>query len=175
MGPVAGLKSVNNTITLNEAEQKLAHYLAKARYAANRDQSVVDRKVGPQSCEATDLEGIAAEIAFARIMNVYPDLDVGHRPDFDVSIPVGNSFITIDVKATKYPHGKLLAVPGKVTKPPRAYALVVGEMPRYRLAGFLPASARLRESTLTDLGHGPTHAVPQSRLVPWHVLLNLLS
>ena len=62
-------------VTLNDAEQRLARYLARQRYESNRNQGVTNNRVGPQSDEVTDLEGIAAEIAFCKLFNVYPDLE----------------------------------------------------------------------------------------------------
>ncbi len=148
------------TYTLNKAEQKLARYLAAERHAMNRRAGAGNRRVGPQSDEQTDLEGIAAEIAFCRVMNVYPDTSLDGRPAYDAQIGLRR----VDVKATTYQNGKLIAVPWKAENPPDAYALVVGTFPEYRVAGWLPADRLLVHERLTDLGHGPTYAAEQSEL-----------
>lgn len=149
------------TIILNTAEQKLAKYLAKARYERAREANRVNAKVGPQSDDVTDLEGIAAEIAFCKMMNVYPDTEVGHTPDHDAtSVQLGGT----DVKSTKYKNGKLLARPCKKGKEPDTYALMIGTFPEYRFAGWVPASDLICDDKVTDLGHGPTYALSQSDL-----------
>jgi hypothetical protein len=155
---------IGTKIVLNEAEQRLAKFLAKSRYMKNRQSNTKDGKVGPQDCETTDLEGIAAEIAFCKMVNVYPDLQLDERPEHDATLPCGT---TVDVKATKYKNGKLLAVPGKVDKSDGldTYSLVVGEFPGpYEFKGFCKREELLRQERLTNLGYGPTYAAEQKEL-----------
>lgn len=163
------------TITLNPTEQRLADYMARARYAVNREQGAVDRKIGPQSTEQTDLQGIAAEIAFARLMNVYPDTSLDSRPDHDVLVPTPLGSLRVDVKCTRYPQGKLLAVLGKASKRPDAYVLMIGESPDFMFAGVAWADDLLREDRVTDLGHGPTYAMSQGDLMGWMEWLRVVS
>jgi hypothetical protein len=122
-------------VVLNVAEQKLARFVAKQRYESARKQGVHDGKMGPQSNEDTDLEGIGAEIAYCKVNNVYPDLDVSDRKVFPVEDAVTRQGATVDVKSTKYQNGHLLAVMGKVDKKCDVYALVIGTFPSYRIAG----------------------------------------
>ena len=148
---------------MNEAEQRLAQYLAKRRHDAARMDGIPDMKMGPQSAYDTDLEGIAAEIAFCRIMNVYPDTDivVGTRP---ISDAYTTSMGSVDVKATKYRNGRLLATTKKYAKHPDSYALMVGEFPRYKFVGWVPAEELLMERNIRDLGHGEGYVLDQSML-----------
>jgi len=148
--------------TLNEAEQKLARYLAKRRYEANRESGTPNKKVGPQSDEDTDLNGIGAEIAFCKMLNVYPDTDLNTRPIADALTKDG---ISCDVKCTKYQNGHLLAVDWKKDMSPDAYVLMVGEFPSYRCAGWIAAND-LFALPQKDMGYGPTYAAPQSELRP---------
>lgn len=148
-------------IELSETERKLATFIAKARYTNNRTTGVIDRKIGPQDNEATDLEGIGSEIAFCKLHNVYPDLEIDHRPDHDALLRTGQR---VDVKGTKYNNGHLLAIRGKTNKPPDVYALMVGQFPKYRFAGFIPAEELLQEVRLKDFGYGLTFAAGQDDL-----------
>jgi hypothetical protein len=150
-------------VTLNDAEQRLAKYLAKRRHDAARMDGIPDMKMGPQSAYDTDLEGIAAEIAFCKIMNVYPDTDivVGNRP---ISDAYTTGMGSVDVKATKYRNGRLLATTKKYAKHPDSYALMVGEFPSYRFVGWVPAGELLMERNIKDLGHGEGYALDQSML-----------
>ena len=167
-GTTAGSRSsVRSTrmadVILNEAEQRLAQYLAKRRHDAARMDGIPDMKMGPQSAYDTDLEGIAAEIAFCKIMNVYPDTDivVGTRP---ISDAYTTSMGSVDVKATKYKNGRLLATTKKQANHPDSYALMVGEFPRYKFVGWVPAEELLMKKNIRDLGHGEGYALDQSML-----------
>lgn len=155
---------IGDSVLLNDAEQRLAKYLANARYMKNRQTSTKDMKVGPQTCQDTDLEGIAAEIAFCKIANVYPDLQLEERPSYDAIFSDG---MTVDVKATKYKSGRLLAVTGKINKSEGldAYSLMVGQFPGpYEFRGFMKREDLLQPGRITDLGHGPTYAARQEDL-----------
>lgn len=147
-------------IHLNEAEQRLAQYLAKSRYLKSRQMGLTDAKIGPQDNWATDLEGIGAELAFCKSHNIYPSMDVGDLPDADAVLRDGR---TVDVKATKYEHGHLLAVRWKGMNVD-LFVLMVGEFPTYRCAGFMPSTELLQEKRLRDFGHGPTYAAAQNEL-----------
>lgn len=166
-------------IELGPFEQDTARRLAAGRYGANRRGGTADRKIGPQSAEQTDLEGVGAEMAFCKWAGLWPDLEVGHRPDHDCVVrltppEVPGRVVRVDVKATRREAGRLLAARWKRGKPPDAYVLMVGTFPRYRVAGFAPAPELLRDENLTDLGHGPTYALPQARLLSWLGLLDIL-
>ena len=148
------------TITLNEAEQRLAKFIALGRINAARSNHVTDCKMGHQSGEQTDLDGIAAEIAFCKIHNVYPDLNIIERPAADCILHNGAA---IDVKTTRYASGRLLAVRWK--KPNvDMFALMIGEFPSYRYAGSMTASELLKDERLRDFGHGLGYAADQSEL-----------
>jgi len=146
---------------LNEAEKKLATFLAKERYRKNRERGVDDLKIGGQSCEFTDLQGIGAEIAFCKVHNIYPDMSLDDYPDEDALMKDGR---LADVKCTKYENGHLLCVTWKKNRNVDIYVLVVGEFPRYRIAGFKCAGELFDDSNIKDFGYGPSYAVSQSEL-----------
>jgi hypothetical protein len=51
-------------VILNREEQALCRFIAKRRYETARGAGVTNSKKGDQSNEATDLEGVAAELVF---------------------------------------------------------------------------------------------------------------
>jgi hypothetical protein len=61
----------SNKIKLTESEVRICQWLAKQRHSSNRSGGVVDGKIGPQSCEETDLEGICGEFAFCKALNLF--------------------------------------------------------------------------------------------------------
>lgn len=152
-------------ITLSKAEQKLAIFLARARHQNARSNGVVDRKIGPQDCETTDLNGIGGEIAFCKMANLYPDLEIADPSELsdrpDCTLDDGR---TIDIKTTKYKNGKLLATLKKDAFRCDLYALMIGEMPTYRYVGMATAGELFREENIEDLGHGKSYALPQGKL-----------
>lgn len=151
-------------IVLNEGECRVAKVLAKLRYEANRNGGVYNQKIGAQSDEFTDLEGIAGELAFCKMLNIFPDMSIEPRAgSVDCILPSG---VTIDVKTTKYPSGKLTATMKKKVGDVDIYALMVGEFPSYRYAGYARASDLINESCVGTLGHGPTYILGQGKLIP---------
>ena len=150
-------------IELNEVEQRLATYVAKLRYLGARENGRPNMKIGGQSNELTDLEGIGAEIAFCKLANVYPDLNVKHLRDEDCYTHNGYA---IDVKSTTYENGRLLAVRWKKPDNIDFYALMVGKFPKYRLSGFMRAEDLLKPERLKDFGHGLGYAADQDQLIP---------
>ena len=152
-------------ITLNTAEQRLAKFVAKERHRHARQNGVTNRRMGPQSDEQTDLEGIAAEIAFARFANVYPDIDVDRDeyPPYDATLHDGR---LVDVKATTYPTGRLIVAPWKDVDAVDAYVLVIGHFPSYRIAGAMEGYRLMRSHRMKDLGHGKVFVATQDELKP---------
>jgi hypothetical protein len=156
-------------VRLTPAEQRIVRFIARERSDANRRERVADGRIGPQSSEATDLIGFAAELAFCRLFNCYPDLDTRTRSG---SVDCTRFGQAIDVKGTTYPNGRLLAVPKKGVLEADVYALILVDWAYgdeaseivCQFAGF--AHARDLLSNLGDLGHGPTCVMAQAQLAP---------
>jgi len=158
---------IGDSICLNPVEVAMCKYVAKERNKVNRTDGVKNSKIGAQSDYQTDLDGIAGEVAFCKMFNVYPDLTLEPR-----SAANGNDTFdcvwrtkTIDVKTTKYPNGKLLAALWKSEgEKPDFYALMTGVLPEYTFRGFMPSQELLKRERVGDLGHGPGYIGYQSEL-----------
>jgi hypothetical protein len=148
-------------VVLSEAEQRLAKFLATRRYQNARSKGLRNAKMGDQSNELTDLEGIASEIAFCKLMNIYPDLDLDHTNSADCFLRDGRA---VDVKSTVYNSGRLLSVRWKNASKVDIFVLMVGEFPRYRCAGFMSSAELIQPNRLVDLGHGEGYAATQNEL-----------
>lgn len=157
-------------VTLTDAEFRICRWLAAQRHAVNRASHVVDRQLGPQSAEQTDLDGIGGEFAFAKAANLYPDMSLSPRQGSFDAVLYGHS---IDVKTTKYASGMLLATTNKCTDPADVFVLVMGSMPSYVVAGWAWGRELLHADNLRDLGHGVGYALPQHRLRPIASLLGV--
>lgn len=158
-----------DNILLTEAEVRICQWLAKQRHSSNRSGGVVDAKIGPQSCEDTDLEGICGEFAFCKAMNLYPDMSISPRKGTDDVTLNGK---TVDVKTTRYKTGKLLARKTKGETPSDIYVLVVGQCPQYKIIGWCRSTELLCENNLIDLGYGKTYGLEQCALKPVENLIS---
>lgn len=157
-------------IMLTESELTLADRIARERHNSNRDAGVTDQKIGPQSDYKTDHNGIIGELAVAKRLNVYPDFAI--EPSSG-GIDLEYEGSTIDVKATEYTDGKLLA---PIWKQHKDYADVfvmvtidwpTGEemtVPDVDIPGAVRADVLFQDDNVINLGHGPTFGMEQSEL-----------
>jgi hypothetical protein len=155
-------------VKLTETEQKISIYIAKKRYQNARSKGITNNKKGPQSNYETDLEGVASEMAAAKTLNLWPDLQIEKIPEHDLKFGP----FTIDVKTTKYKTGKLIAAKHKIEKSCDYYMLMIGSFPEYSCAGFCKKENLLNNNTLANLGWGELHAVDQINLQPLEDFLN---
>jgi len=155
-------------VELNEVEQRLARYIATRRQSINSSAGINDLKFTARDSGGMHLDGFGGELAFCRLFNVYPDLQVNDKNRADCRLHCG---LTVDVKTTHHENGRLISIRHKVEKQADLYALVVGRFPRYRLVGLATAEELFSDESLKDLGHGPTYMLDQDRLSlsPWLV------
>ena len=156
-------------VVLSEAEQRLASFIGKARHLCSREQGIKDLRRGDKPADLIDREGAAAEIAFCKAFNIYPDLDVGEKKVVDCTLSSGH---TVDVKWTSRPEGMLITVPWKKPKVD-IFALVVGTMPEYRIAGWMLATELIKEERLRFVGNNNVYAATQGELVDPKSLLSV--
>lgn len=156
-------------IELSDPEIKICEWLAKKRYSSNRRENVDDKKIGPQSCEETDIEGLCGEMAFCKAINLYPDFSVApRRGGCDSYLRNGES---IDIKTTHYTKGRLVAKLSKNKNDSDIYVLVVGKRPSYRICGWAYSEELINDNAIINLGYGPTFGLEQAKLKPIHDLL----
>lgn len=107
-------------VLLNEAEVAIAGGLIYLRQSVNRQAGIVNQKAGKQDPVTTEQVGVYGELAFAKWANVYPDLSTHLRKG---SMDATFRGWTVDVKATRNPHGELW-VDARVDKLADLYVLV---------------------------------------------------
>lgn len=131
---------IGQSISLNTAERKLAYFVARNRNRRNRVLNVVNLKVSERDGVTIDLEGVAGELAFCKMFNLYPDLDTDRMPPYPEFDAVLRDGWTVDVKTTRYVDGKLLVDvrKGRKVEGVDFYCLMVGEFPGpYVFRGFM--------------------------------------
>ena len=152
---------MTRAIEMTETEQKLAIYISKQRKKQNESEGLTDRMHVEENKEKASGNGIAAEIAFCKLFNVYPDLQTKVRERADAHTMVMGG---VDVKHTRLRNGRLLGWVGKLNKKTDSYALMVGDFPRYFFIGWATADELFAEENIRDLGHGPTYCLDQDQL-----------
>jgi hypothetical protein len=156
-------------VELNPSEMGVVHFMSTMRRCINQSLSVIDRRLD-KNHQAIELEmtGMVAEMAWGKATNTYPDFGVKPRSGSIDSVIDG---IRIDIKATTRTDGRLLATPKKAQNPADIYILAIVRENIVNFVGYAEAQELLDKSTLTDLGHGPTHALPQVKL---HLLTDIV-
>jgi hypothetical protein len=151
-----------NNVILSEEEIKIAKFLGKKRRESARAGFVKDTQIGKQNPIDIDVDGVLAELAFAKCFNLYPDLSVGPRSG-GADFTVNNK--TIDIKATRYVNGKLLATIKKAKDPCDYYVLaVINKDNDVKLCGMAPKERLFLEENIVDLGHGKGYCSSQEKL-----------
>lgn len=147
-------------VTLSKTELFLAQKWGEARYNNARSKGVFDAKIGDQSCAYTDQEGMAAELAFCKLFNIYPDLNLALDHEYDCEYK-GKK---VDVKVTKYKTGKLLATLKKKASDIDVFALMVGENGTYEFKGFAYFDELVNDANIGNLGKGNGYVLGQEKL-----------
>ena len=150
-------------VSLNEMEVKVAKYFGKLRQESAECLNRPNLKRDPRSDLDIHIEGFAAELAWCKANNAYPDFNITRDvPDVDATDVWGRK---VDIKNTHYPTGKLLVLPHKRDSVD-VYCLMVGKMPNYRIAGYMSAKDIRKPDRMMNLGYGDTFGADQKDLYP---------
>jgi len=167
---------IGQTVSLNLAERKLANFLAEHRGKNNRNFNVPRMKFGVVDDAIIDLEGMAGEIAFCKLFNVYPDMDIDcapPHPSHDCVLPDG---MRVDVKTTKHRAGKLLVDArrcGRKADGVDLYALMVGTFPGpYDFRGFIEKRDIVRPDRIGLFYGNSNYIAEQSELRDSYILID---
>lgn len=152
-------------VKLNEMEQRLVKTVAKGRRDFNTLRGTKRVKYPDVSDEyLPDIEGFAGEVAFCKIFNIFPDMDI--RPvtqEIDDGDCMWNG-LRIDVKTTHRPEGKLLCSSNKKLGRVDYYALMTGVFPMYFYRGVISAEELLVNERMTSFLALPAYVADQEEL-----------
>ena len=112
-----------------------------------------------------NLNDFGADVAFCRLCNVNFDSST-NKNESDYSNPdaILSNGLTVDVKNTVYPNGKLIVRTGKEHKKVDLYALVTGTFPHFKFSGWKEYDIIIDPELIVDLGWGPAYCLPQGKL-----------
>jgi len=147
-------------VTLTPDEITVCQVVGRMRSLIARSAGVKDAKIGDQDGAEADVIGMAAEYAFAKKYNVFPDLGLSPRSGSCDGVFNGKRY---DIKATQYKSGRLLCT-RKDNPDVDVYVLAIVTLPTVDFVGWSPATDLRRPENLTDLGHGQGYALTQAQL-----------
>jgi hypothetical protein len=147
--------------TLNETEQRLAHYVTKQRIAYNQKTNAKPTVYTPEGLYENNLNSYGAEIAFCKLHNVFPDTDYTVRHVEDATV----NGRTVDVKSTRNPSGNMNVKQLDKAERPEVYALVTGNFPHYEYVGYMDTEELITDERLTELRYNPAWVARQDELI----------
>ena len=151
----------NLRVDLTKEEMFVSRMLGVMRRSAAMH-NVTDQQMGEQDTWAIDIDGVVGEICAAKYLNLCPDLTIGIRKGgADLISREGK---TIDVKATRHKHGRLLATLKKIESQCDRYVLVVVDDFGGQIIGWASKEKLFRDHNQIDLGHGTGYALEQHQL-----------
>jgi hypothetical protein len=163
---MADNRQTNGRISLSGAETQVVKLIGAERQKSNENAQVRDRNHSGKPGSSIHTDGFGAELAFAKLMNVYPDLDVFCRSGgHDLKLADGR---LVDVKQTAVLTGHLPIDRDKKPTDCDIYVLMIGTLPEYRYAVWIESRNALNGLHLKELkpGAGESHFVPQDFLNP---------
>jgi len=149
-------------VVLSQPECQIATYVGNLRRKISLTYGREDtRRDFTSNGFRNDVEAVAAEMAVAKQLNIYPEWSPtpGHVPNFDLAW----NGQKVDVKSTQRPDGNLLIphLDGELL-----YVLVCGQMPHYRILGKIRGSEVPVAGRWVALKHTACWLVPADKLEP---------
>ena len=142
---------------LSEPECVLARYIGRLRNKLSAASKTPMRRDPNQTDEEMNIQAVAAEMAVAKYLNVYPDLSpsAGRLPKYDLRLGKEK----LEVKRNHLDNGDLL-IP-ELDKE-LVYILACGTMPRFQIIGTIWGGNVETTGEWVELRYGPCW-----RVHPW--------
>ena len=155
-----GMTNPIETIDLTPTECRIANHVGKLRNSLSLKSKTNLRRDPAQSDEDMNIQAVAAEIAVAKYLNVYPEISPtdGDLPRYDCRF----RDYRIEVKRNHLSNGDLL-VPHLDKE--LIYILVCGEIPMFLLIGYLPGSSISLLGKWVELTYGACWKVKPNLLI----------
>ena len=149
------------TIKLNEHELNLCKYVGEQRSIISRANNIFDAKMGKQDGVDSDIQGFIAEYAFAKYINVFPDLSLSPRSgSYDGITKKGTRY---DIKSTHHKNGNLICTM-KVNQDVDIYILAYVNNDTVEFIGWAYKEDLIKEENIKDLGHGKGYFLSREML-----------
>ena len=145
------MESLGQTrIRLTKEEVAICQYLGKARRENNRSNNISDQLVAKENALKKDIDGIGAELAFAKLYNLYPPMEIRPQAGTADFVIMGR---TIDIKQSEHENARLIVPPSKIEGKGGcdAYVLATGALPYYIFRGFAKKEQLCNQKNLITL------------------------
>ena len=151
-------------ISLSPKEISICKQAATFRWQLARASGVVNQRRDQGRTDGDlDLLGIKAELSVAKVF------DIDHNP-FQFGVDSGEDMwigdISVDVKSTFYPRGRLLFKDLNSFKADCSVLVCQEDEENYNVVGYCSREKFKRDSNLMDLGHGLGSVMDQDDLSP---------
>jgi hypothetical protein len=148
-------------VKLDQEELKLCEYIGRKRSKIARLNNVKDAKLGNHSGEEADIQGFIAEYAFAKYLNVFPDLGLTPRSgSYDGISHKGTRY---DIKSTNNKSGNLLSTL-KVNNDIDVYVLAYVYDSTVEFVGWVKKEELIKDQNIKDLGYGKGYFLSRHKL-----------
>jgi len=146
-------------VPLSPPEVRIAKYIGKLRNEYSLETKPNARRDPSQTDEEMNIQAFGAELAVAKLLNVYPDLTPtkGDLPKWDLALRK----LRYEVKRNHLDDGDLL-VP-KLNRD-LMYILACGGLPEYRIIGYLQGTSVEILGEWVELTYGPCWRVHPKHL-----------
>ena len=148
-------------ITLTEEEVRISRYIANQKRELSKKNEYRELKRDDRSHLDIMIQGLTAELAVAKALNIYPDLDSRYSP-FDLTY----KGMKINVKSS-IPDRNSLLIPDYQKSESDFYILVTGAIPVLTIRGVASSEMIYRPENLVDLGKGVSYRLKQNQLIPF--------
>jgi len=149
-------------VNLDNGEVLMATMIGLMRNSVSRAAHIQDGKRGNLDPQTMDIDGMGAEVAFCKHMNLYPDFSLcPQKLTFDCLTKEGNK---VDVKQTHYPDGRLLVLPEKKNAETTHYVLVTGKIPKFKIVGYAEKEQVFQDKNLKEMRGKKVYMIDQPDL-----------
>ncbi len=144
-------------VELSPADIGVIHTLGALRTAVSKASGATPRQFGHDQT-AVDVTGVAAEYAWAKYHNTFPDLTFTSRKNGYDNLTAGKR---VDIKSTAQLSGRLISNPQQNNPDVDLMVLAIVQLPIVHFVGWCRPEDLRRPEHLIDLGHGPVYALAQ--------------
>jgi hypothetical protein len=151
-------------INLTDDEVMMCQHVGHLRSVLSRGNKVTDMKRTDMAGLDIDAQGVTAEYAVAKHLNVFFDLGLSPRAGSADGVMNGYSY---DVKSTHHALGKLLATLKDNPDVDMYIMCITPDRWTVKLVGWCWKKELINKKNIKDLGYGKGYALEQSQLRPF--------
>ena len=151
-------------INLTDDEVMMCQHVGHLRSVLSRGNKVKDMKRTDMAGLDIDAQGVTAEYAVAKHLNVFFDLGLSPRTGSADGVMNGYSY---DVKSTHHALGKLLATLKDNPDVDMYIMCITPDRWTVKMVGWCWKKELINKKNIKDLGYGKGYALEQSQLRPF--------